>query len=101
MPESEFRTTILMHFFFQFKMLNECWIEKKIASDLYFSFKPSLDYTKPHLNEIEFMPSPSTDSKFVLSVLKCLGILKFSSYTQNILVFSNEPIYVVKSNFWV
>ena len=49
------------------------------------------------------MPSPSADSKFVLSALKFLGILKFLSYTQNILgiLRSNEPIYVVKSNFWV
>ena len=31
------------------------------------------------------MPSPSASSKFVLSVLKFLGILKFLSYTQNIL----------------
>ena len=31
------------------------------------------------------MPSPSAFSKFVLSVLKFLGILKFLSYTQNIL----------------
>ena len=31
------------------------------------------------------MPSPSAFSKFVLSVLKYLGILKFLSYTQNIL----------------
>ena len=31
------------------------------------------------------MPSPSAFSKFVLSVLKFLGILKFLSCTQNIL----------------
>ena len=31
------------------------------------------------------VPSPSAFSKFVLSVLKVLGILKFLSYTQNIL----------------
>ena len=31
------------------------------------------------------MPSPSAFSKFVLSVLKFLGILKFSKYTQNVL----------------
>ena len=31
------------------------------------------------------MPSPSTFSKFVLSVLKVLGILKFLGYTENIL----------------
>ena len=31
------------------------------------------------------MPSPSASSKFVLSVLKFLGLLKFLSYTQNIL----------------
>ena len=31
------------------------------------------------------MPSPSASSKFVLSVLKLLGMLKFLSYTQNIL----------------
>ena len=31
------------------------------------------------------MPSPSASSKFVLSVLKFLGILKFLGYTQNIL----------------
>ena len=31
------------------------------------------------------MPSPSAFSKFVLSVLKFLGILKFLGYTQNIL----------------
>ena len=31
------------------------------------------------------MPSPSASWKFVLSVLKFLGILKFLSYTQNIL----------------
>ena len=31
------------------------------------------------------MPSPSAFSKFVLSVLKFLGILKFLRYTQNIL----------------
>ena len=31
------------------------------------------------------MPSPSAFSKFVLSVLKFLGILKFLSYAQNIL----------------
>ena len=30
------------------------------------------------------MPSPSASSKFVLSVLKLLGILKISRYTQNI-----------------
>ena len=33
----------------------------------------------------KLMPSPSADSKFVLSVLKFLGLLKFLSYTQNIL----------------
>ena len=32
-----------------------------------------------------YMPSPSASSKFVLSVLKFLGILKFLGYTQNIL----------------
>jgi hypothetical protein len=36
-------------------------------------------------NKMRLMPSPSADSKFVLSVLKFLGILKFLSYTQNIL----------------
>ena len=35
--------------------------------------------------EEALMPSPSASSKFVLSVLKFLGILKFLSYTQNIL----------------
>ena len=39
------------------------------------------------------MPSPSASSKFVLSVLKFLGILK------TFFVYSNEPIYVEKSNF--
>ena len=34
---------------------------------------------------VELMPRPSADSKFILSVLKFLGILKFLSYTQNIL----------------
>ena len=34
---------------------------------------------------LKLMPSPSAFSKFVLSVLKFLGILKFLSYTQNIL----------------
>ena len=34
---------------------------------------------------IFLMPSPSAFSKFVLSVLKFLGILKFLRYTQNIL----------------
>ena len=38
-----------------------------------------------NLPEITLMPSPSASSKFVLSVLKFLGILKFLSYTQNIL----------------
>ena len=47
------------------------------------------------------MPSQSVFSKFVLSVLKFLGILKFLGYTQNIFVYSNELIYVEKSNFWV
>ena len=37
------------------------------------------------LNQLFLMPSPSASSKFVLSVLKFLGILKFLSYTQNIL----------------
>ena len=40
------------------------------------------------INFISFsflMPSPSAFSKFVLSVLKFLGILKFLRYTQNIL----------------
>ena len=37
------------------------------------------------LKIVFFMPSPSAFSKFVLSVLKFLGILKFLSYTQNIL----------------
>ena len=31
------------------------------------------------------MPSPFASSKFVLSVLKFLGVLKFLRYTQNIL----------------
>ena len=34
---------------------------------------------------LQLMPRPSADSKFILSVLKFLGILKFLSYTQNIL----------------
>ena len=33
----------------------------------------------------KLMPSPSAFSKFVLSVLKFVGILKFLRYTQNIL----------------
>ena len=33
----------------------------------------------------KYMPSPSAFSKFVLSVLKFLGLLKILSYTQNIL----------------
>ena len=36
-------------------------------------------------SELMLMPSPSASSKFVLGVLKLLGILKFLSYTQNIL----------------
>ena len=44
------------------------------------------------------MPSQSASSKFVLSVLKFLGILKFLRCTQNSLgQYSNEPIYVEKS----
>ena len=34
---------------------------------------------------VGLMPSPSAFSKIVLSVLKFLGILKFLTYTQNIL----------------
>jgi hypothetical protein len=45
------------------------------------------------------LPSPSADTKFVLSVLKFLGILKLLKYTQNILGILNEPIYVVISKF--
>ena len=37
------------------------------------------------LQEDRLMPSPSAFSKFVLSVFKFLGILKFLGYTQNIL----------------
>ena len=44
------------------------------------------------------MPSTSASSKFILSVLKFLRILKFLGYTQK---YSNEPIYVEKSNFLV
>ena len=43
---------------------------------------------EPNFEEADglgIMPSPSASSKFVLSVLKFLGILKFLSYTQNIL----------------
>ena len=35
--------------------------------------------------QLSLVPNPSADPKFVLSVLKFLGILKFLSYTQNIL----------------
>ena len=38
-----------------------------------------------HIQYCVLMPSPSAFSKFVLSVLKFLGILKFLGYTQNIL----------------
>jgi hypothetical protein len=31
------------------------------------------------------MPSPSADTKFVLSILKFLGMLNFLKYTQNVL----------------
>ena len=37
------------------------------------------------LQNLHLMPSPSASSKFVLSVLKFLGILKFLGYTQKIL----------------
>ena len=38
-----------------------------------------------HFYKFILMPSPSASSKFVLSVLKFLGMLKFLRYTQNIL----------------
>ena len=41
---------------------------------------PRFQYT---YDDFELMPSPSASSKFVLSVLKFLGILKFSRSTQN------------------
>ena len=44
-----------------------------------------LDPVKVLLRKNSHMPSPSAFSKFVLSVLKFLGILKSLSYTQNIL----------------
>ena len=41
---------------------------------------------KPNFEEADgLVPSPSAFLKFVLSVLKLLGVLKFLSYTQNIL----------------
>ena len=43
-----------------------------------------LKFTKAILL-VNLMPSPSASSKFVLSVLKFLGILKFLRYTQKIL----------------
>ena len=43
------------------------------------------DYIRILFFHFSLMPSPSAFSKFVLSVLKVLGILKFLSYTQNIL----------------
>ena len=68
-----------------------------IGKQLFFTKKPELNQTKEqnirsflYYNntescESEQMPSPSASSKFILSVLKLLGILKFLSYTQNIL----------------
>ena len=44
-----------------------------------------MTYDKKHDCLFLLAPSPSAISKFVLSVLKLLGILKFLSYTQNIL----------------
>ena len=41
---------------------------------------------EPNFEEADgLVPSPSAFSKFVLSVLKFLGILKFLRHTQNIL----------------
>ena len=54
------------------------------------------------------MPSPSAFSKFILSVLKYLGILKFLRYTQNILGIlkwanSRREIQLlsIPKSFWV
>ena len=54
------------------------------------------------------MSSPSADSKFVLSVLKSLGILKFLKYTQNVLgilkwdnLCSKILLLSISKLFWV
>ena len=54
------------------------------------------------------MPSPSADAKFVLSVLKFLGILEFSKYTQNVLgilkwanLCSKISLLSIQNLFWV
>ena len=58
--------------------------------------------------KIRLLPSPSAFSKFVLSVLRFLGILKFLRYTQNILgvlkwvnLCSKILLLIVPKWFWV
>ena len=53
-----------------------------ILNYLTLQFEPK---TREQFGYLILMPSPSASSKFVLSVLKFLGILKFLGYTQNIL----------------
>ena len=62
-----------------------------------------MDFVTSHL-----MPSPSAFSKFVLSVLKLLGILEFLGYTQNILgvlkwanLYSKIILLSIPKWFWV
>ena len=47
------------------------------------------------------MPSPSAFSKFVLSVLKFLVILKFLRYTQNILGIINISKHGINEEFGI
>ena len=51
-----------------------------------YSGRGELADRQQHLAQVcNLLPSPSAFSKFVLSVLKFLGILKFLRHTQNIL----------------
>ena len=76
-----------MHiFFYPNRKFNEC-------SDVFLgcaSPAGSSEFMGKTFQAAQLMPSPSASSKFVLSVLKFLGTLKFLRCTQNSLGISTQ-----------